>query len=37
MTRRRRRALGVLALALFLLGPSFLAIDRVIGLERRTA
>ena len=29
--------LGVLALALFLLGPSFLAIDRVIGLERRTA
>jgi hypothetical protein len=28
--------LGVLALALFLMGPSFLAVDRVIGLERRT-
>lgn len=30
-------ALGVMALALFLLGPSFLSVDRAIGLERRTA
>src|SRR5262245_15354470 len=29
--------LGALALALLLLGPSFLAIDRAIGLERRMA
>ncbi len=29
--------LGVLALALFLMGPSFLSVDRAIGLERRTA
>lgn len=28
--------LGMLALALVLMGPSFLAVDRVIGLERRT-
>jgi putative oxidoreductase len=29
--------LGVLALAIVLLGPSFLAVDRAIGLERRKA
>ncbi len=29
--------LGVLALALLLMGPSFLSIDRAIGLEQRTA
>jgi putative oxidoreductase len=28
--------LGVIALALFLAGPSFLSVDRAIGLERRT-
>ncbi len=31
-----RLTLGMLALALVLMGPSFLAVDRVIGLERRT-
>jgi putative oxidoreductase len=29
--------LGVMALSVFLLGPSFLSVDRAIGLERRTA
>jgi putative oxidoreductase len=29
--------LGVMALVVFLLGPSYLSVDRAIGLERRTA